>query len=105
MSTTRSLIIALLISAASPALAAPAQETAQQVISRYVIGHTGWKRSLFRIEKGSASHGSFRYEVIYIPEERATPRPDGYLESGGGKSFAVDYDPRKQKVIREWHYQ
>jgi hypothetical protein len=102
---TRSLIIALLISAVSAALAAPEQETAQQVISRYVIRHTGWKRSLFRIEEGSASHGSVRYEVIYIPEERATPRPDGYLESGGGKSFAVDYDPRKQKVIREWHYQ
>jgi hypothetical protein len=105
MNITRSLIIALLISAASPALAAPAQETAEEVISRYVIDHTGWKRSLFRIKKGSASHGNVQYEVIYIPEERATPRPDGYLESGGGKSFAVDYDPRKQKVIREWHYQ
>jgi hypothetical protein len=105
MNITPSLIIALLVSAASLATAAPTEQTAHEVISRYVIGHTGWKRSLFRIKKGSASHGNVQYEVIYIPEERTTPRPDGYLESGGGKSFAVDYDPRKQKVIREWHYQ
>ena len=97
--------MALLISVASPAFAAAAQDTAQQVISRYVVSHTGWKRTLFRIEKGITSRGISRYEVIYIPEERATPRPDGYIEVGGGKSFAVDYDPRKQKVIREWHYQ
>jgi hypothetical protein len=102
---SRSLIMTLLISAASSAFTAPAQDTAQQVISRYVVSHTGWKHTLFRIEKGSTSHGIGRYEVIYTPEEKATPRPDGQIEVGGGKSFAVDYDPRKQKVIREWHYQ
>ena len=100
----RDLILTLFISTAS-VFAAPAQDTAQQVISRYVIEHTGWKRSLFRVDKGSASHGIMRYEVIYIPEERATPPPDGSIEMGGGKSFAVEYDPRKQKVVREWHYQ
>ena len=85
--------------------AAPPDDNAREIIGRYVVSHTGWKRSVFRLEKGSTAHSIVRYEVIYVPEERATPRPDGSIELGGGKSFAVEYDPRKQKVIREWHYQ
>jgi hypothetical protein len=78
--------------------ATPAESKAHEVISRYVVSHTGWKRGVFRIEKGDVSHGIARYEVIYIPEEKLA-------FVGGGESFAVDYDARKQKVLREWHYQ
>jgi hypothetical protein len=92
-------LIALVLTVASMHVAAaPAADKAHEVISRYVIGHTGWKRGVFRIEKGSTAHSIARYEVIYIPEEKL-------VFTGGGKSFAVDYDARKQKVLREWHYQ
>src|SRR5437588_3542747 len=93
-------VISLVLTAASMCVvaAAPAEDRAHKVISRYVVSHTGWKRGVFRIEKGDASHGILRYEVIYIREEKL-------VFVGGGKSFAVDYDARKQKVLREWHYQ
>ena len=106
MNFLRALALVLLgFSLTSSVSAASSDGPARDVISRYVVSHTSWKRSVFRIEMGNASHGIVRYEVIYIPEERATSRPGGSLEVGGGKSFAVEYDPRKQKVIREWHYQ
>ena len=93
-------LISLVLTAASMRVvaAAPAEDTAHEVISRYVVSHTGWKRGVFHIEKVSTSHGIVRYEVMYIPEEKL-------VFVGGGKSFAVDYDARKQKVLREWHYQ
>jgi hypothetical protein len=94
-------LISLLLTVASmcTVAAAPVEEDrALEVISRYVVSHTGWNRGVFRIEKGSASQGILRYEVIYIPEEKL-------VFIGGGKSFAVDYDAGRRKVLREWHYQ
>jgi hypothetical protein len=79
-------------------IAAPEEERARAVISRYVVSHTGWKRSVFRIEKGRAGRDVVRYEVIYIPEEKL-------VFIGGGNSFAVEYNPRRREVVREWHYQ
>jgi hypothetical protein len=93
-------LISLALTAVSMSVsaAAPAEDRVREVISRYVVSHTGWKPGVFRIEKGSVSHSIARYEVIYIPEEKL-------VFIGGGKSFAVDYDARKKKVLREWHYQ
>jgi hypothetical protein len=92
------MLVLLAACALSFVVAAQADDTEREIISRYVVTHTGWKRSVFRIEKGAASHGIVRYEVIYIPEEKL-------VFVGGGKSFAIEYDPAKQKVIHEWHYQ
>jgi hypothetical protein len=67
-------------------------------VDQYVTKNRGWRPSDYRIREEGREGKLVRYVVTYVPEEK-TPR------IGGGKSFAVYYDPAVRKVVRELYFQ
>jgi hypothetical protein len=72
----------------------------KRVIQQYVNRTKKWKTSLYRIEDKGREGAYVVYWVIYLPEEKRSS-----LVAGGGKSFALYYDPRHHEIIREMHFQ
>jgi hypothetical protein len=92
-------ILALLLSfLALPQLFAAADPST--VIQRYVSKTKGWKASAYEIELKRHEGTYDVYWVIYLHDRKKVPP-----STGGGNSFAVYYDPRRDKVIREMHFQ
>lgn len=89
-----------LVMASKPAAAVAALHagSAEDVIHDYVTRTRGWFRNEYRIEPQGRKGDVDQYRVVHVDDERA-PVP------GGGKSFAVDYDPRRREVTKEWRFQ
>jgi hypothetical protein len=66
-------------------------------ISRYVAKHRNWKPADFTIEKKGGTD-PVMYWVIYRPEMK-------HPQVGGGKSFAIYYDPHHARVLSEAYFQ
>ena len=71
---------------------------ALEVIREYVRRTRSWDQGQYRIEDKGQKEGLTVYWVVNVDDERS-PAP------GGGRSFAVDYDPFRQQVVRESGFQ
>ena len=103
LATAVSLVAAApdVVMASKPAAAAVAAlhaGSAEDVIHDYVTRTRGWFRNEYRIEPQGRKGDVDQYWVVHVDDERA-PVP------GGRKSFAVDYDPRRREVTKEWRFQ
>jgi len=73
-----------------------AAESAIPVIRRYVTQTRHWQPSAYRIERREREGRYIIYYVVAFADEH--PRT---LVAGAGQSFAVYYDPRAQRIVRE----
>jgi len=71
---------------------------AAEVIEEYVSKSRSWSRDEYRIEEKGHEGSVVLYWIVHVDDERS-PTP------GGGKSFAVHYDPQRQEVAKEWAFQ
>lgn len=76
----------------------PLEVGAVEVIHDYVKRTRGWSRSEYRIDPEESTGDQQRYWIVHVDDEQG---PGGRRQ----KSFAVDYDPRKHEVTREWRFQ
>ncbi len=76
---------------------APARRVVE-VIHEYVGRTRAWDRGQYRIEEKGNEGGLEVYWVAHSDDEKLR-RP------GGGKSFAVHYDPWRQVVAKELAFQ
>jgi len=88
----------------TPSKTPPPEDSA--VITEYVAKHKSWTPAEYRIEELRRENGYIVYEVLYLEDlKRSYVGGKEIFEMGGGKSFAVDYDPVEHKVIREVGFQ
>lgn len=90
---------------ASGKTASNSDSQAVRVVQEYVATRKGWRASDYRIEGHGHKNGLVVYFIIYLPEERSAPGERKALIAGGGRSFAVYYDPVKRRVVKEMHFQ
>jgi hypothetical protein len=67
-------------------------------VAAYAAASRGWKRSEYRIVDRGAEGALRVYWVLHHDDERA-------MNPGGGRSFAVHYDPGTERVIKEFVFQ
>jgi hypothetical protein len=77
-----------------------AGEQAIPIIRQYVTKTRHWQSSAYRIERKDQEGRYIIYYVVAIADEHRHT-----LETGAGQSFAVYYDPRAQRIVREMHFQ
>jgi hypothetical protein len=68
------------------------------VITEYVVEHKHWRTADFQVEQKECDCAYPLYWILYLPEAKKPP-------TGGGKSFAVYYDPIKHRVVKEMYFQ
>jgi hypothetical protein len=74
------------------------------VVDRYVKAHKHWKKADYQIQRSQKEDHFIVFLVTYLPEQKPRAEEKG-LTAGGGETFAAYYDPAKQKVIKEMHFQ
>ena len=97
----RSVAFAAVISIATLAVVdSPGADSKSDVgiLTQYVISHKHWPANIFRIERTDCDCAYALYRIIYLPEE-------GKLPSANSKSFAVHYDERLHRVVKETQFQ
>ena len=79
------------------------QQDAQMIVAveSYVHQTRGWARDDYRIELRRRESDVFDFWVLHKDDTKRPPD----LAGGGGKSFAVDLDPKSLRVLRELHFQ
>jgi hypothetical protein len=70
---------------------------AQAIVDRYVETSRHWKPNEYRIVQQGRDRDKDVYSVVYTLEALGV--------GGGGKSFAVLYDPKTHKVTKELAFQ
>ena len=76
-------------------------QTAARVIEQYVTKSRSWARNEYWIEEKGREGSNVRYWIVHLDD--ASDERSRWV--GGGKSFAVDYDPQRQEVVKEWAFQ
>ena len=78
----------------------PAEARALEVLHAYVRRTRGWSASQYWIERKSASiEGYVGYHVVFLADLKPP------VVAGSGSSFAVDYDPVRGQVVKEYAFQ
>lgn len=86
------------VAIASSGPAASCDIKARSAIEQLVARRKRWKARDFAIEKKGATGDSVMYWVIYLPEMK-------HAQAGGGESFGIYYDCRRERLSSEVYFQ
>ena len=83
-----------------PIHATISDQTEARVIEDYVTKSRSWGRNEYRIEERGPEGSEVLYWVVHVDDDKQKARM-----TGGGKSFAVLYDPHREEVVEELAFQ